>query len=138
VPDLPPRHLATRRLLRLRDTIDRDYATPLDIEAMARGVNLSRAYFIRSFRAAFGETPHRYLQRRRIERAMAMLRETDKRVTEICLDVGFTSLGTFGRTCRAVLGTSPLGYRERSRASARGPVPGCIALAWDRPSEHVA
>ena len=105
------RHIATRRLLRARDTMDRCYADALDIEWLARSVNLSRAHFIRSFRETFGETPHRYLQRRRLERAMALLRETDRPVTDICLDVGFTSLGTFSRTFREVLGESPRGTR---------------------------
>lgn len=95
---------------------------------------LSRAHFIRSFRAAFGETPHRYPQRRRLERAMTLLRETDRRVTEICLDVGFASLGSFSRTFRAVVGITPSAYRERARAAPRHGVPTCVAKAWDRPS----
>jgi AraC-like DNA-binding protein len=92
-----PSHESNRWLLRVRDRMDRCYADALDVEALARSAHLSRAHFIRSFREAFGETPHRYLQRRRIERAMALLRETDRPVTEISLDVGFASLGTFGR-----------------------------------------
>lgn len=92
------RHDANRRLLRARDWMDRGFADALDIEAVADSVHLSRAHFIRSFRETFGETPHRYLQRRRIERAMSLLRETDRSVTEICLDVGFTSLGTFSHS----------------------------------------
>ena len=84
------RNEANRRLLRARDAMDRSYADALDIESLAGSVHLSRAHFIRSFRETFGETPHRYLQRRRIERAMSLLRETDTPVTEICLDVGFT------------------------------------------------
>ena len=80
--------------------MDRDYAKPLDIPSLARAAFVSEAHFIRTFRATFGETPHRYLQRRRVERAMFLLRETDRSVSEICLDVGFTSLGTFGRTAR--------------------------------------
>jgi transcriptional regulator GlxA family with amidase domain len=126
-----PRHVANRRLLRARDTMDRCYADALDVEWLARSVSLSRAHFIRSFRAAFGETPHRYLQRRRLERAMTLLRETDRPVTEIALDVGFASLGTFGRTFRDVVGLSPTEYRGRSHASR---VPGCIRMEWDRPS----
>jgi transcriptional regulator GlxA family with amidase domain len=129
-----PRHDDTRRLLRARDTMDRDYAGPLDIEALARSVYFSRAHFIRSFRAAFGETPGRYLQRRRIERAMALLRQTDRSVTEICLDVGFSSLGTFSRTFGDVLGMSPSAYRERTRALARVHVPSCFAMKYNRPS----
>ena len=91
-----------RRLLRVRDKMDRSYADALDIEALAASAHVSRAHFIRSFRETFGETPHRYLQRRRLERAMALLRETDLPVTEICLDVGFVSLGSFSRTFREV------------------------------------
>ena len=107
---------------------------PLDVPTLARIAHVSEAHFIRTFRATFGETPHRYLQRRRIERAMAMLRNTDKPVTEICLDVGFTSLGTFSRTFRDVLGTSPRAYRRRARDEPQRPVPGCIARIWNRPS----
>jgi transcriptional regulator GlxA family with amidase domain len=129
-----PRHDDTRRLLRARDAMDRDYARPLDIEALARSVYFSRAHFIRSFRATFGETPGRYLQRRRLERAMALLRQTDRSVTEICFDVGFTSLGTFSRTFGEVLGVSPSAYRERARAVARAHVPSCFAMRFDRPS----
>jgi AraC-like DNA-binding protein len=131
-----PRHVTNRILLRARDRMDREYARPLDVEALAAAAHLSRAHFIRRFRAAFGETPHRYLQRRRLERAMAMLRDTDKPVTEICMDVGFTSLGTFSRTFRHVVGTSPRAYRRRSRAVAPPPVPGCMLKIWNRPSEH--
>ena len=133
-----PRHVSSRRLLRARDTMDRCYADALDVEWLARSVNLSRAHFIRSFRDVFGETPYRYLQRRRLERAMAMLRETDRPVTDICLDVGFSSLGSFSRTFRDVVGESPREYRERTqaapRAAIRAGVPGCIAMTWDRPS----
>ncbi|HZA03913.1 MAG TPA: AraC family transcriptional regulator, partial [Propionibacteriaceae bacterium] len=85
---------ANRRLLRARDAMDRAYAEPLDIAALARIAYLSEAHFIRRFRAVFGETPHRYLQRRRVERAMFLLRSTDRSVTDICLETGFTSLGT--------------------------------------------
>jgi AraC-like DNA-binding protein len=131
-------HDNNRRLLRARDAMDRSYADALDIEALAASVHLSRAHFIRSFRLTFGETPHRYLQRRRLERAMALLRETDRPVTEICLDVGFTSLGTFSRTFHEIVGTSPSAYREREqaapRAAIRAGVPGCMAAMWDRPS----
>src|SRR5919199_774693 len=87
-----------RRLLRARDAMDRAYADPLDVPALARIACVSEAHFIRSFRATFGETPHRYLQRRRVERSMFLLCETDRSVTDICFDVGFNSLGTFSRT----------------------------------------
>jgi len=128
------REASNRRLLRARDAMDRCYADALDIEALARSVHLSRAHFIRSFRDTFGEPPHRYLQRRRIERAMSMLRETDLSVTEISLEVGFASLGTFSRTFREIMGTTPTDYRERSRSMERAGVPSCYAMASDRPS----
>jgi transcriptional regulator GlxA family with amidase domain len=132
------RHVTNRILLRARDTMDRDYARPLDVEALASAACLSRAHFIRSFRDAFGETPHRYLQRRRIERAMWMLRTGDAPVTEVCFDVGFSSLGTFSRTFHEIVGVSPSAYRRRSRESpqshTRAYVPGCYAMAMDRPS----
>jgi len=137
MPAEPP-HVSNRRLLQARDTMDRCYADALDIEWLARSVGLSRAHFIRSFRRTFGEPPHRYLQRRRLERAMTLLRDTDRSITEICLDVGFASLGTFSRTFRDVMGESPREYRERARsapgAGARAAVPGCVTMAWDRPS----
>ena len=119
-------------MLRARDAIDRDYARPLDIAALAKVAYLSEAHFIRTFRATFGETPHRYLQRRRVERAMFLLRETDRSVSDICLGVGFTSLGTFSRTFRAIVGESPTTYRWR--ASDLRAVPTCFAKAWTRPS----
>jgi AraC-like DNA-binding protein len=122
---------SNRRLLRARDAMDRSYAQPLDITALARIAHVSEAHFIRTFRATFGETPHRYLQRRRVERAMFLLVQTDRSVTEICLDVGFASLGTFSRTFSAVVGESPSAYRER--AVPRN-VPNCFAMAWTRPS----
>src|SRR3954451_15360703 len=89
---------SNRRLLRARDAMDRSYAQPLDIPMLAGLAYVSEAHFIRTFRATFGETPHRYLQRRRVERSMFLLRETDRPVSEISLEVGFTSLGTFSRT----------------------------------------
>ena len=121
-----------RRMLRARDAMDRDYAKPLDIEALAKIAYVSEAHFIRTFRATFGETPHRYLQRRRIERAMFLLRETDASVSDICLDVGFTSLGTFSRTFTEIVGEPPTTYRWRA-ADLRA-VPACFMKAWTRPS----
>jgi AraC-like DNA-binding protein len=97
-----------RRLLRARDAMDRAYAEPLDVRAVGAVAHISEAHFIRSFRAVFGETPHRYLQRRRVERSMFLLRETDRSVTYICLDVGFTSLGTFSRGGRSLASASSL------------------------------
>jgi transcriptional regulator GlxA family with amidase domain len=122
-----------RRLLRARDAMDRTYADPLDVAALARIARVSEAHFIRTFRATFGETPHRYLQRRRVERAMFLLRETDRSVTEICMEVGFASLGTFSRTFRDIIGVSPMAYRRGSEP-ARTAVPTCFTMAWMRPS----
>ena len=119
-----------RRLLRARDAMDRTYAEPLDVAAVAAVAHVSEAHFIRTFRGVFGETPHRYLQRRRVERSMFLLRETDRSITDICLDVGFTSLGTFSRTFRAIVGETPSGYRR-----GHGPIvaPHCVQLAAMRP-----
>jgi AraC-like DNA-binding protein len=120
-----------RRMLRARDLMDRSYIQPLDIPTLARVACVSEAHFIRTFRATFGETPHRYLQRRRVERSMFLLRETSRSVTDICFDVGFTSLGTFSRTFREIMGVSPSAYRKRVSAQA---VPTCFVMAWTRPS----
>jgi AraC-like DNA-binding protein len=92
---------------------------------------VSEAHFIRAFRATFGETPHRYLQRRRVERALFLLRCTDRNITDICYDVGFASLGTFSKTFHMIVGESPTDYRRRGVVTA---VPTCIAMAWTRPS----
>jgi AraC-like DNA-binding protein len=119
-----------RRLLRARDAMDRSYAQPLDVRAVAAVAHTSPAHFSRSYRAVFGETPHRYLQRRRVERSMFMLRETDRSVTDICFDVGFSSLGTFSRTFREIVGETPSGYRK-----SHGPMvaPNCFQMAAMRP-----
>jgi AraC-like DNA-binding protein len=119
-----------RRLLRARDAMDRAYAEALDIRSVAAVAHVSEAHFIRSFRAVFGETPHHYLQRRRVERSMFLLRETDRSITEICLDVGFSSLGTFSRTFREIVGETPSAYRD-----GHGPMiaPNCFQLAATRP-----
>jgi AraC-like DNA-binding protein len=120
-----------RHMLRARDAMDRAYAQPLDIPTLARLAHVSEAHFIRTFRATFGETPHRYLQRRRVERSMFLLRESGRAVSEICLEVGFTSLGTFSRTFRDITGESPSAYGRRAIVRA---VPTCFAMAWTRPS----
>ena len=120
-----------RRQLRARDAMDRAYAQPLDIARLAGIACVSEAHFIRAFRATFGETPHRYLQRRRVERAMFLLRETSRAVTEICFDIGFTSLGTFSRTFHDIVGKSPTEYRRLAKVKA---VPTCFTMAWTRPS----
>ena len=122
-----------RRLLRARDAMDRAYAEPLDVRAVASVAHMSEAHFIRSFRATFGETPHRYLQRRRVERSMFLLRETDRSITDVCLDVGFGSLGTFSRTFREIVGESPSAYR-----AGHGPIvaPNCVQMAGTRPRDE--
>ena len=122
---------ANRRLLRARDAMDRTYAQPLDIPSLARIAFASEAHFIRTFRSTFGETPHRYLQPRRVERSMFLLRETDRSVTDICLDVGFSSLGTFSRTFRDIVGESPTDYRKRADVPL---APTCFTMSWMRPS----
>ncbi|MEV4437794.1 AraC family transcriptional regulator [Streptomyces sp. NPDC049577] len=121
---------SNRRMLRARDAMDRAYAQPLDVPALAAIAHVSPAHFTRVFRATFGETPHRYLQRRRVERAMFLLRETGRSVTDICFDVGFSSLGTFSRTFRDIVGESPRAYR---RSAPEAGVPTCFAMAWTRP-----
>jgi AraC-like DNA-binding protein len=119
-----------RHLLRARDAMDRAYAEPLDVRAVAAVAHLSAAHFSRSFRAVFGETPHHYLQRRRVERSMFLLRETDRSVTDICFDVGFGSLGTFSRTFREIVGETPSRYRaEHPPIEA----PHCFQMAATRP-----
>jgi AraC-like DNA-binding protein len=118
-------------MLRVRDAIDRDPAAQLDVRTLAALVHVSPWHLIRTFAAVYGETPHRYLQRRRVQRAMVLLRDTDASVTEICVAVGFTSLGTFSRTFRAVVGESPSAYRRRGPLP---PAPGCFTTAWTRPS----
>src|SRR5438045_7991871 len=110
--------------------MDRAYAEPLDVASVAAVAHVSEAHFIRSFRSTFGETPHRYLQRRRVERSMFLLRETDRSITDICMDVGFNSLGTFSRTFRDIVDRSPSDYRNRADASA---APTCFTMAWMRP-----
>ena len=112
--------------------MDRAYAEPLDVRSVAAIAHVSEAHFIRSFRAVFGETPHRYLQRRRVERSMFLLRETDRSVTDVCFDVGFTSLGTFSRTFREIVGEAPSVYRL-----GNGPIvaPNCVQMMHTRPRE---
>ena len=119
-----------RRMLRARDAMDRAYAEPLDVPTLAAVAHVSEAHFIRTFRATFGETPGRYLQRRRVERAMYLLRATEMSVTDVCMEVGFTSLGTFSRTFREIVGESPSRYRTRGPVAA---VPTCFGMAWMRP-----
>lgn len=122
-----------RTMLRVRDAIDRDYATQVDLDALSGVAHLSRDHLIRTFASVFGETPHRYLQRRRLERAMFLLRTGDDDVLTICHAVGFTSLGTFGRLFAAVVGETPTAYRERGPAPV---APGCFMMAWMRPATY--
>jgi transcriptional regulator GlxA family with amidase domain len=123
--------VSNRRLLRARDAMDLTYGKPLDIPTLARIAYVSEAHFIRAFRGAFGETPHRYLQRRRVERALFLLRCTDRSITDICFDVGFASLGTFSKMFHLIVGESPTAYRSRGEVIS---VPTCFAMAWTRPS----
>jgi AraC-like DNA-binding protein len=127
---MTPEDLA--HLRRARDLMDREYARPLDVPAMARAALMSPAHFSRQFRAAYGETPYGYLMTRRIERAKALLRRGDRSVTEVCLEVGCTSLGSFSARFTEIVGESPSAYRARDhRAGAT--VPACVAKAWTRP-----
>lgn len=120
-----------RLMLRARDAMDRRYAEELDMPSLASSVGYSEAHFIRTFKAVFGETPYRYLQRRRVERAMFALRHTAVSVTDVCFDVGFNSLGTFSRTFKEIVGLAPSEYRLRYPPV---PVPSCFVRAWARPS----
>jgi AraC-like DNA-binding protein len=120
-----------RQLRRARDLMDRRYAEPLSVAAVAGRVGYSPYHFIRAFRAAYGETPGRYLARRRVERACELLRSVNLTVTEICVLVGFTSLGTFSVRFREVVGVPPSAYRrEAARRGGPAPIPGCYALVW--------
>jgi AraC-like DNA-binding protein len=120
------------RLRRARDTIDRDYAKPLDVPALARVALMSPGHFSRSFRAAFGETPYGYLMTRRIERAKALLRRGDLSVTEVCFEVGCTSLGSFSSRFTALVGESPSAYRARDHRAGAA-IPACYAKFLTRP-----
>ena len=120
------------RLRRARDTMDRDYAQPLDVPALARAALMSPGHFSRSFRAAFGETPYSYLMTRRIERAKALLRRGDMSVTDVCFAVGCTSLGSFSSRFTELVGESPSAYRAR-RHDAGAAIPACFAKMMTRP-----
>jgi AraC-like DNA-binding protein len=123
--------VSLRALRRARDRIDRDYAEPIGIAALAAGAGYSREHFIRAFAAAYGQTPGRYRTSRRIERACELLRSVNLTVTEICHLVGFTSLGTFSARFREATGISPSRYREETiRRGGPAPIPGCFVLMW--------
>jgi transcriptional regulator GlxA family with amidase domain len=129
-----------RRLLRAKDRMDASSHESWTIRRLARVSGVSEAHFARSFKQAFGVPPHRYLLTRRIERATALLRDTDLSITDIAFHVGWTSLGTFGRTLRDVAGESPGAIRTRAKTSARGlgRVPGCFLSAAQRPDLTIA
>jgi len=121
-----------KKLRRVRDRIDRDYAQPLDVEALARGVRMSAGHLSRQFRLAYGESPYSYLMTRRIERAMALLRRGDMNVTTVCFEVGCASLGTFSTRFTELVGVSPTVYR-RQYANATAGIPACVAKQVTRP-----
>lgn len=119
-------------LRRVRDRMDREYAQPLDVEALARGVHMSAGHLSREFKRAYGESPYSYLMTRRIERAMALLRRGDLSVTDVCFTVGFSSLGTFSTRFSELVGMSPTAYRRRAAQGAAG-VPACLEKRVARP-----
>jgi AraC-like DNA-binding protein len=119
-------------LRRARDLLDSQYARPLDVPAMARAALMSPSLFARRFREAYGETPYAYLQARRLERAMALLRGGGMSVTDVCMAVGFTSLGSFSSTFARLVGEPPSAYKMRDH-SRLAPVPPCMTRAWARP-----
>ncbi|MFE6162901.1 helix-turn-helix transcriptional regulator [Streptomyces sp. NPDC056486] len=120
------------RLRKARDRMDRDYAEPLDVPALARAALMSPGHFSRSFRAAYGETPYSYLMTRRIERAKALLRRGDQSVTEVCMAVGCTSLGSFSTRFTELVGESPSAYRARDHDHGAA-IPACVAKTRTRP-----
>src|SRR5436190_6498 len=123
-----------RHLLRAKDLADGRYRAPLDVPALARAARLSPAHFSREFRRAFGETPHQYLLMRRMERAAALLRNTDRSVADVCLTVGLRSVGSFTTSFGRKFGLSPTAYRAaHPPASERARIPTCVLLAWARP-----
>jgi AraC-like DNA-binding protein len=122
-------------LLRAKDVIDRDYARELDVATIARAAHASSAHFARSFKQAFDETPHQYLRRRRIERATELLRGTELSVTQVSVEVGFHSLGSFSTAFRELVGESPAAYARRWRAMSAPPIPACFTLMYTRPHE---
>ncbi|MDT4958122.1 MAG: hypothetical protein QOD31_1921 [Pseudonocardiales bacterium] len=123
-----------RHLLRAKDLADARYADQLDVTALARAAGLSPAHFSRAFRKAFGDSPHAYLLTRRLERAAALLRNTDNSVADICIAVGLTSIGSFTTSFKRMFGTTPTAYRDSfPPASAFALVPACVVRAYSRP-----
>ena len=134
---MTPVHPA-RHLLRAKDLVDARYREPLDVPALARAAHLSPAHFSREFRRAFGETPHQYLLTRRLERAAALLRHTDRTVADICLTVGLHSIGSFTTSFGRAYGVSPTAYRAAHPPAAdRARIPTCVLRAWSRPRSAV-
>jgi AraC-like DNA-binding protein len=134
MPPIAPATLTAMR--RARDLIDRDFADPLDLDALAREAGYSKFHFARTFALAYGETPRAYLTRRRIERAKTLLRTANLSVTEVCFLVGFASLGSFSALFRRLVGQSPSAYRATSLATGTAPpIPGCVVLMWTRPTD---
>ena len=131
-PASAPRLRDLARLRRVRDRIDREYAQPLDVEALARGAYLSAGHLSRQFRLAFGESPYAYLMTRRIERAMALLRRGELSVTEVCFAVGCSSLGSFSSRFTALVGVPPSVYRRQAAPATAG-LPSCVAKQVTRP-----
>ncbi|MEO3826681.1 helix-turn-helix transcriptional regulator [Actinomadura sp. B10D3] len=132
-PAVSPERLRDLALLRrVRDRIDREYAQPLDVEALARGVHMSAGHLSRRFRQAYGESPYSYLMTRRIERAMALLRRGDLSVTEVCFTVGCSSLGTFSTRFTELVGMPPSIYRDKAADATVG-IPSCVAKKVTRP-----
>jgi transcriptional regulator GlxA family with amidase domain len=132
-PPSPDHRIRDLKLLRrVRDRMDRDYAQPLDVEALARGVNMSAGHLSRQFKLAYGESPYSYLMTRRIERAMALLRRGDMSVTDVCFAVGCSSLGTFSTRFTELVGLSPSAYREHTAGVTRG-MPSCVEKQVTRP-----
>lgn len=130
---MTPEELANLAYLRrARDLMDREYSRPLDVASLARAALMSTAHFSRQFRAAYGETPYSYLMTRRIERAMALLRRGDMSVTEVCLEVGCSSLGSFSARFTQLVGETPTAYRARDHSELAA-VPGCVAKDLTRP-----
>jgi AraC-like DNA-binding protein len=129
----PPQHLTDlARLRRVRDRIDREYAQPLDVEALARDAHMSAGHLSRQFRLAYGESPYSYLMTRRIERAMALLRRGDLSVTDVCFEVGCASLGTFSTRFTELVGMPPSVYRRQAGDDTSG-IPPCVAKQVTRP-----
>ena len=128
---------AARHLLRAKDLADARYFEPLDVDDLAGAAGLSRAHFSREFRRAFGESPHAYLLTRRLERAAALLRTTDRAVAEICMDVGLQSVGSFTTSFTRTFGVSPTAYRARHpSAASHARLPACVLRAYGRPQRR--